>query len=393
MLLTVLLLISINAGAMSFSDVPKNHWAYNDVKFLFDNGIIRGANFNGDENASRYYFATLIARMLETIEKGDLKVSDLKIEEYEKINRLAIEFANELNLFGYRLTKIGETLAYLRAEVEKKKREEQSEIQKVNEAKLDFTYDWRLRNDIKKFKSNNATILDENVLTQTFGINTNVNLGEGTSVFTRFEHNWGYHLFPGVDWPSSERISMFYFNFEEGTETFTVGRQFFNIANALVFSNVNNGFKYEKILNEDTDLIIGATKESLGDNSNAFSTYYVNMLKYMDESVLNYYIITSRNPAVYNATTTAMLSPNIASRVNYYGVAYRTSTYNLRYFAEAVMFDYDKTVTDNLNPGNPKKISSQLAYQLGMVKTMSPKTDMRVIYTHFDDYFKALKND
>ncbi|MFA5480203.1 MAG: hypothetical protein WC337_09285, partial [Candidatus Muiribacteriota bacterium] len=35
----------------------------------------------------------------------------------------------------------------------------------------------------------------------------------------------------------------------------------------------------------------------------------------------------------------------------------------------------------------------QLAYQLGMVKTMSPKTDMRVIYTHFDDYFKALKND
>ena len=53
------------AAAKSFSDVPTNHWAYNDVMDLANNGILSHdeGTFEGDRAATRYEVAVMIANI------------------------------------------------------------------------------------------------------------------------------------------------------------------------------------------------------------------------------------------------------------------------------------------------------------------------------------------
>ena len=57
-----------NADAnLPFSDVPKNHWAYESVKYTFGKGINKGYDdntFRGDRYITRYEMAQMIANVL-----------------------------------------------------------------------------------------------------------------------------------------------------------------------------------------------------------------------------------------------------------------------------------------------------------------------------------------
>jgi hypothetical protein len=94
--ITILVAMAIYSNAFSFVDVPQGHWAYESVNKLYESGMVKGKQFSGDEYASRYYFATVVARMFENIQSGKIKIQDVSYEDFERINRLAIEFANEV---------------------------------------------------------------------------------------------------------------------------------------------------------------------------------------------------------------------------------------------------------------------------------------------------------
>lgn len=54
-------------GAMSFIDVPTDHWAADAVKFLASKGINEGyedGTFRGDKNMTRYEVAAMLARVM-----------------------------------------------------------------------------------------------------------------------------------------------------------------------------------------------------------------------------------------------------------------------------------------------------------------------------------------
>ena len=85
-----------------FTDVPKDHWAYDDLAYLAERGIITGlpgGKFSGDSPADRYWTAAIIARAIhymqanpESVTPDDLNVlKDLIFQVSDNLDRLQAE--------------------------------------------------------------------------------------------------------------------------------------------------------------------------------------------------------------------------------------------------------------------------------------------------------------
>ena len=88
------------AGAASnpFSDVPQDSWAYDAVATLAADGVIDGfpdGTYQGNKTMTRYEMAQIVARAMA---KEDLQKADKAI-----VDKLAAEFAEELDNLGVRV--------------------------------------------------------------------------------------------------------------------------------------------------------------------------------------------------------------------------------------------------------------------------------------------------
>ena len=83
------------AAANPFEDVPADHWAYDAIAQLAADGVIEGygdGTYRGDQEITRYEMAQMIARAMA---KGG--------GDKALIDKLAAEFADELNNLGVRV--------------------------------------------------------------------------------------------------------------------------------------------------------------------------------------------------------------------------------------------------------------------------------------------------
>ncbi len=90
------------AAANPFTDVPRGHWAYDAVTQLAADGIIEGygdGTFLGNRNITRYEMAQMVAKALARAPKatGNNRAD---------LDRLAAEFADELNNLGVRVSEL-----------------------------------------------------------------------------------------------------------------------------------------------------------------------------------------------------------------------------------------------------------------------------------------------
>ncbi len=77
-----------NSGSVPFADVPANHWAADDVRFLVDQGIIEGVpggQFQGERAPSRYEVATMLSRALQGLESMERQTSSASASGEEQI--------------------------------------------------------------------------------------------------------------------------------------------------------------------------------------------------------------------------------------------------------------------------------------------------------------------
>lgn len=61
-----------------FTDVPRDHWAYEDLQYLAARGIITGlpgGRFNGDEPMDRYTVAAYVARAIQYMQNNPESVT------------------------------------------------------------------------------------------------------------------------------------------------------------------------------------------------------------------------------------------------------------------------------------------------------------------------------
>ncbi|KXS42399.1 MAG: S-layer protein [Candidatus Frackibacter sp. T328-2] len=102
-------------AAEKIKDVPKSHWAYQDVKKLVDNGLMslyEDNTFKGEKKVNRYQLAEVVAKILVAIdqEKVNASKSDIKT-----LRKLSTEFRTELvelnqqtDIFNKRIKKLEE---------------------------------------------------------------------------------------------------------------------------------------------------------------------------------------------------------------------------------------------------------------------------------------------
>ena len=89
------------AASNPFSDVPADHWSYDAVTQLAQDGVINGygdGTFRGDKNITRYEMAQMVAKAMA---KSDVSAKDKAL-----IDKLAAEFSDELNNLGVRVANL-----------------------------------------------------------------------------------------------------------------------------------------------------------------------------------------------------------------------------------------------------------------------------------------------
>ncbi len=116
-LLSLLLILMFSAGlsAQEFEDVPRDHWAYDSVQTLAEEGYLSlysGEDFNGEEPLTRYEMAEIIANILEN-SVGGTAAEDLSEEDVDVIRELSLEFRDELVTVAQRQKDFEEKLAEL----------------------------------------------------------------------------------------------------------------------------------------------------------------------------------------------------------------------------------------------------------------------------------------
>ena len=120
------------AAANPFSDVPRDHWAYDAVTQLAADGVVEGygdGTYRGDRNITRYEMAQMVAKAMA---KENMPVSDRAL-----VDRLAAEFADELNNLGVRVSNL----------------EKHADMVKWN-GKLEYTYTSLREENAKKVNAN-----------------------------------------------------------------------------------------------------------------------------------------------------------------------------------------------------------------------------------------------
>ena len=89
-------------AANPFVDVPANHWAYGSIAKLAQGGIIDGygdGTFVGNNTMTRYEMAQIVAKAMARSDKADAA-------QKAQIEKLAAEFADELDALGVRVAKL-----------------------------------------------------------------------------------------------------------------------------------------------------------------------------------------------------------------------------------------------------------------------------------------------
>ena len=188
------------AAANPFTDVPTGHWSYDAVAKLAQDGVIEGygdGTFRGDKAITRYEMAQMVAKAMANQDRANA-------EQQAMINRLADEFASELNNLGVRVAALENKVGNVKVTGDMRLRyrgSEESDNTLKNETKYAYKkhskFDYRgriqfnatvnedtqavvrLSSDSIEFgdSDTNGVMIDRAYVTHTFGDNVKVTAG------------------------------------------------------------------------------------------------------------------------------------------------------------------------------------------------------------------------
>ena len=147
------------AAANPFSDVPADHWAYDAVAQLADDGVIEGygdGTYRGQNEITRYEMAQMVAKAMA-------KEDQVNAQQKAMIDRLAAEFSEELNNLGVRVSNL------------------ESRIDNVKwTGKLQYEYKYQKEGDEGKTDTNNLK----------FRLEPTATVNDHWKVKARLDANW-----------------------------------------------------------------------------------------------------------------------------------------------------------------------------------------------------------
>mgnify|MGYP003573970934 FL=1 len=114
------LLMVATAYAAPFTDVPRDHWAYDAIQRAVDAGILQGfdGKFHGKKLLNRYQMAVVVAKMLDQVKGGVSMGSGAGGQDIQNLEALTIEFADELALLNVKVSTLEDSFVELRNDVQ-----------------------------------------------------------------------------------------------------------------------------------------------------------------------------------------------------------------------------------------------------------------------------------
>ena len=114
----ILLTCATIASAIPFSDIPTNHWAYQAISKMAEEGIVQGfpnETFNGNENVNRFQLAMITSRILANLEHNG--IGSISKNDLQTLEKLTVEFADELAILGVKVTDIEKDIQVIKEDV------------------------------------------------------------------------------------------------------------------------------------------------------------------------------------------------------------------------------------------------------------------------------------
>ena len=155
-------------AANPFSDVDTSDWAYQAISDLSDRGMIEGypdGTFKGENNITRYELAQIIARLMA-------KEDQMNAEDRAIIDRLASEYASELENLGVRVSNLEKKVGNIAWSGDARIRYQRSEAKYGDKD----SWDARMRINV------NATVNDSTYVQGRIVAETDLKEGEGGEV-------------------------------------------------------------------------------------------------------------------------------------------------------------------------------------------------------------------
>ena len=195
-----MLFAAANVMAAPFSDLPANHWAHNSVRELAHRGILQGfpdGTYKGDQAVSRYALAMVVAKTLVSVEQQMIAGGQhyIRRSDLDRLEELAIEFADELALIGVKITALEDDMRVVQSEVAELKTDVAEISQKIDEGalgKVRLSGDMIVRhlNVLRRESPTN----DNNLTEQQIRLRFTMNIDENVTAVARWRlfHHSGY---------------------------------------------------------------------------------------------------------------------------------------------------------------------------------------------------------
>ena len=178
-------------AANPFVDVPSDSWAYKSVVELADAGIIQGVDgsyFQGERNITRYEAAEMVAKAMAHMDKAS-------VEQRALINKLADEYADELNNLGVRVSALENRVGNVKLSGDARIRFQHQDTSSEASTgyKKDASWDYRVRVRANA-KVNDRTTVTYGISTDDINFADNGAASDNNNIFTddaKVDYNFG----------------------------------------------------------------------------------------------------------------------------------------------------------------------------------------------------------
>lgn len=268
-------------AANPFSDVSPNDWAYQGVAQLASTGVINGypdGTFKGQNTITRYEMAQMVAKAMANESRANA-------EQQALINRLADEFASELNSLGIRVAKLEDKVGNVKASGDVRLRYIEA-LNDNDESKSDGRFDYRARLQLQGNVNKNTTAVVRVIA-------DDIEFGDASSQKLEFDnvyvaHKFGKHVtgvvgrfdaFIGNGLVYDDTFDGIAATYENKKFSATLAHGYLNELNGAILAKANKDV--EKII-EGIDTSTPEVQEALKVGS------YADLVKALQKARLNY---------------------------------------------------------------------------------------------------------
>ena len=243
------------AFAGPFSDVPKSHWAYEAVQSLAVKGLLEGyadGKFKGTKAMTRYEMALMVARLIDKKFGG---------ADFDTLQKLTVEFADELALLGVKVQALEEEVKVVRNDVDALKSDVDM-LKKGGLGKIKLTIEDRIRFEDNKYKSLNVGVADlgNSRFVNRLRMNIKANIDDNVSAFISLQdstrHGIGVQNNPTnglnntTSFDTNRDLYLGYIDIKnfggEVVDNARIGRMTLTIGKAFIFDNEVDGLMLKK---------------------------------------------------------------------------------------------------------------------------------------------------